>query len=449
MVKIKEIKEGSVADYHGLKKGDIILSINGKTIGDYIDFQYETADNLFMMEIERNRRLIKIEIERQPGDELGIIPEGIIYDKLKLCNNNCIFCFVQQQPEGMRKTLNLKDDDYRFSFLQGSFITLSNLSKVEFERIIKMRLSPLNISVHTTNPKLRKKMMRNPRAAYIMSDLKYLSKGGIDFNTQIVLCPGFNDGIELDKTISDLFKFYPNLLSIGIVPVGLTKYRKDLYPLEGYNNKKARELLKQIEFWQHKSKRNFGKNIVYASDEFYFLAGDDIPEYDEYNDFPQIENGIGLTRLLWDKFSRIENSLPEKVDNIEAGIITGQLGEKAMQPIIDRLNKIKGLNIKLYPVKNQFFGQSVTVTGLLTASDIIKGIKNISSLPTTLILPGIVINENGMFLDDLTIKDIRDKYTDLNIFCADSLEEMLEVIFIGKTDSSNSGQTKCRKINFI
>jgi putative radical SAM enzyme (TIGR03279 family) len=433
MVEILKVEPGSIAARFGLVKGDLVLSINGQPLDDYIDYLYKTGDIFFTLEVQKkNGKYRELRISREPGQELGIAFSKIIFNGLKRCNNNCLFCFVDQQPSGMRSSLLIKDDDYRFSFLQGSFITLTNLSEEEFKRIMELRLSPLNISVHTTNPLLRVKMMRNPEAGKIRQQLKRLAGGGISFNAQVVLCPGLNDEEELDRTIEDLLDFYPQINSLGIVPVGLTKYRKGLYPLKGYNSNLAGRVIKQIKEWQFKLKGLYKQNLLYAADEFYFLSGEKLPIYEEYNDFPQIENGIGLTRLFWHDFSELEHDLPDKTEKeLSLGIVTGKLGALVLEPISRRLNLINGLELAIIPVTNHFFGQSVTVTGLLTARDIISCLSERGALPDIIVVPGVVLNQSRKFLDDLTFNDLEKRFPEKNFFLCNDMKDVMEVIVDG------------------
>ncbi len=430
MAEIAAVKSDSLATEIGLETGDKIISVNDEPIRDYIDFQYKTADNFFTLSIKKqNGNYQKIEVKRNFGEKFGLEFNSIVFDQLKTCNNDCIFCFLKQSPPDLRSSLQKNDDDYRFSFLQGSFITLTNISEREFERIINLRLSPLNISVHTTNPGLRQKMMNNSAAAKIMELLKRLVRAEISFNTQVVLCPGINDGDELDRTIRDLSTLNPALNSLGVVPVGLTKFRENCYPIQPYTLEKAKETLGQIISWQEQLRKNYGQNWLYAADEFYLLGGKKIPEFDEYNDFPQIENGIGLTRLLWSEFTELKTSIPAKIFNKKKmGIVTGELGKKVLAPIVREFNKVEGLKIKLIAVKNEFFGPQVTVAGLLTGSDILTVIKEIEFL-TTIIIPGVAVNDEGYFLDDMTVNDIKAQISeDKKLYLANNLKDILEVI---------------------
>ena len=430
MIRISAVEPGSIARELEINPGDYLLSIDGKEIRDYIDYQYGIAADFFVLTVQKaDGEIWEIEIEKDADESLGLLFDDIIFDGLKLCKNDCIFCFVKQQPRGMRNSLLLKDDDYRFSFLQGSFITLSNLNEEELQRIVELKLSPLYISVHTTNPALRVEMMKNPRAGRIMEQLGYLAGKGICFHTQLVLCPGYNDGPELDKSIRDLLSFHPNVLSIGAVPVGLTRHRFNLEGIENYNHITANETLEPLKKWQLKIKNQFGENFLYIADEFYFLANESIPPLAEYNDFPQLENGIGLTRLLWEEFSSL--SLPERVREKTVGIITGILGNEALSPVISKLQEIPGLDIYTIPVENHFFGSSVTVTGLLTGQDILNKIKDLSPKPEYIIISDIVLNPEGVFLDNLDSEDLKNEFPELKIYFAANLQEMLGVLIDG------------------
>ena len=429
MAKIKSIKENSISSRIGLEAGDEILSINEKKINDYIDYQFETSEPFFTLKIKKNNGEIKeYEVEREYNEILGITLDGIIFDGLKKCNNDCIFCFVKQQPSNLRNSLLLKDDDYRFSFLKGSFITLTNLNEKDWQKIINKRLSPLYISVHTTNSHLRKKMMKNPEAANILENLQRLKNNNINFHAQLVLCPDLNDGDELKNTLNDLEKFFPNLLSLGVVPVGLTKYRENLEDLNSYNQKKALNVIKIINNYQKKFNNKYNENFLYASDEFYLLAGEKIPEYDKYNGFPQIENGIGLTRLLLNELKNIDDELPDELqENKKFTIITAELSKKIMKKVINRFNKIKGLNIDLLVIENKFFGKNVTVTGLLTGQDIYNSIiKNDTS--KNIIIPGITLNDENLFLDNMSFIKLKDKLKDKKLYVCNNLKEIMEVL---------------------
>ncbi|AZR72761.1 Fe-S oxidoreductase [Anoxybacter fermentans] len=406
-IPIAEVKPDSIADQLGIKPGDHLISIQGQVPRDYIDFVYLTSDDQLEILIrKKNGEKWLLDLERDPQDELGIQLEGIIYDQLKECENHCIFCFVHQMPEGLRPTLSLKDDDYRFSFLQGSYITLTNLQEEDLERIKKLKLSPLYISVHATNPSLRQKIMGNKKAGKILENLRELKEAGIFFHTQIVLCPGINDGEELKRSIIDLASLRPNLLSLAIVPVGLTKYRKKLFPLTTYTPEKAEEVYQIITQFQKKFARE-GENFVYLSDEFYLLTGYDFPKKEEYHGFPQLENGVGLCRLFLDDFKALEPKLPEKMlSPTRLLLVTGVLGEKVLKGPVARLREIHGLKIKILTVINQFFGENVTVAGLLTGQDLMRAIE--ASNPEEfdlVVLPEVVLNDDRLFIDGMSEKE--------------------------------------------
>lgn len=429
MVKIENIIPNSTAAKSDLSLDDKIIKINGQEINDYIDYLYQISEAVIELEVESKDGEIKtIQLQRNLGEKLGIEFKEIIFDGLKQCKNDCIFCFVKQQPKNMRNTLNQMDDDYRFSFLQGSFVTLTNLNQKEINRIINKNLSPINISVHTTNPELRVKMMKNPRAAEINKILKLFKKNNIQFHTQIVLCPEYNDQKELDKTLSDLMDLYPQLLSIGIVPVGLTKHRSGLADLRTLSDKEMQSSLNQIEKWQQKAKSRYGENFIYAADEFYLNTEADFPAYSEYNDFPQLENGIGLTALMNEKINKL--NFPAAISKKKkVAIITSFLGDKALFKLKAELKKIKNLEFDTKIVENSFFGESVTVTGLLTAQDLKTEIKNLKvNQYDKIFIPKIILNDKMKFLDEVKKDDFLNELSEYQIKFIASIEEFLEVI---------------------
>ena len=429
MVKIKNIIPDSTADKAGLNVEDKIITINNQEIKDYVDYLYQISEAIIELEIETKEGKRKnIVLERQLGEELGIEFKEIVFDGLKQCKNDCVFCFVKQQPQNMRNSLNQMDDDYRFSFLQGSFITLTNLKQEEIERIIDLNLSPLNISVHTTNPELRVQMMKNPQAAEINKLLKLFQENNIQFHTQIVLCPGYNDRKELDRTLGDLMELYPQLLSIGIVPVGLTKHREGLADLRTLSSEEMKQSLEQIKEWQQKAKRKYGENFIYAADEFYLNTDTEIPNYSQYHDFPQLENGIGLTSLMNEEINEISfpNSLAK---NKKIVILTSVLGKKALKKLADKLQGIENIQFDIKAVSNSFFGESVTVTGLLTAQDLINEIKNNKYKKyDKIFIPKIVLNDQSKFLDELKKDDFLSELSEYEIIFIENIKEFMEVI---------------------
>lgn len=407
--RVKEVVENSIAEEMGIEAGDVIISIDGNEIQDIIDYEFYSQDDCIQVELEKaNLELWSLEIEKEYDEELGIVFEDLIFDKMKVCKNRCIFCFVDQLPSKMRKTLYVKDDDYRYSFLLGNFITLTNLKEKDWQKILNMRLSPLYVSVHCMQPELRAEMLNNPQAGNIKEDLRRLYEARIEVHTQIVLCPDVNDGAVLEESIEELAGFFPSVLSIGIVPVGLTGHRRKLKELRTFTAEEAAKIIGQVEPYQQKFRSLFQRGFVYLADEFYIQAGQDVPGADYYDDYCQIENGIGLARILWDEFALLESFLPQQVTQREATLITGLSAVKVLEKIVNRLNRIEGLTVNLLPVKNHYFGGAVSVTGLLTGCDIINALGK-EYIDRTVIIPEVVLkNGQDILLDNISIKEIAD-----------------------------------------
>lgn len=402
---IIEIEAGSIAEALGLTLGDCITKINGKQFADLIEFQWEWAAEEILLEIKKvNGKMELLEIEKEYDEPLGAQFKEAVFDRIKPCANKCIFCFIEQMPKQMRSSLYIKDDDYRLSFLQGNYITLSNLRKEDIERIKQEHLSPLYVSVHTTDPQLRIKMMKNPQAGKTMEIMEDLSKEGIEFHTQVVACPGINDGEILEKTYQDLSKL-TGVLSLAVVPVGLTIYRHNLPEIRLYQKEDARQLVEWLEKTQQREVKNRGSRFIWASDEFYLLADLPIPSAEAYEDYSQFENGVGMVRHFWEDWREV--SLPLAVSSaLEISFVTGRLGQRVLKPIVDRLNSLKGLKIKLVAIPNTYFGSTVTVTGLLTGSCLIQGLQDIKKGSIVFIPETLVQSGNGKFLDDLTPFDV-------------------------------------------
>ncbi len=451
MVEIKRVIPGSPAEKAGLEAGLTIKSINGRKIRDYIDYlgEVSTSSRLELKVcLQGSENCHQIFISREAGSGLGIELEGIVYDGLKRCCNNCIFCFVDQQPDKVRKSLTIKDDDYRFSFLQGSFITLTNLTSKDRQRIIRERLSPLYISVHTTNPDLRAEIMGNPDAAGIMKDLKFLAGSGISFHLQLVLIPGYNEKEELERTLNDLAGLEEAVLSLGIVPVGLTSHRDNLPELESFTPRQARQVLEKIESWQKENWETRLAGSIYPADEFFLITGSKIPDEEYYNDYPQLENGIGLTRLLRNNYWKTRERYPERLSvNKLLALVTGKLGSQALKPLTEDLNEIPGLKVEVIPVENRFLGEQVTVTGLLAGDDIIKTIQQKEVPADLVILPEIIFNDQGLTLDGYDRAEIIEALPGKEIKFCENPGELLEVVFDEKAGGGNSRQTECGKIN--
>ncbi len=449
MVEIKRIIPGSPAEKAGLKAGMEIKEINGEKIRDYIDYlSLTTISPKLVVSIESKKTLPSGEkeqqeylIEQEAGSRLGIELEGIVYDELKKCCNKCLFCFVDQQPDGVRAEQMIKDDDYRFSFLQGSFITLTNLTDNEYHRIISEQLSPLYISVHTTNPKLRAEMMGNSKAAKIKEDLELLASQGISFHLQLVIVPEYNDREELIKTLEDLSKLSDSVLSLGIVPVGLTAHREGLAELKSFTPRRAKKLIEQVRDWQQQNSSQLLAERIFLADEFFLLAQKPIPSENYYGEYPQLQNGIGLTRLTranyYTKRKEFQSSAKISGDFV---VLSSKLGAKAITPLIDDLNKTEGLNVEIKVIENKFLGEEVTVTGLLAGEDIISFIKKEELQADIFFLPAIIFNAEGKTLDGYHWKDIIEYFPDKNFMICESMEDVLEVFFNEKACSGNSRQ---------
>lgn len=402
--KVTEIKPGSIAEETGLIPGDEIISIDGTKPEDLADYKFLISSENIELHIKKSSGEEEIiEIEKDTGDDLGIIFESAVFDKIIPCNNKCIFCFVDQQPCGLRKSLYVKDDDYRLSYLQGTYVTLTNLNKKMRARIEKLRPGPLYVSVHTTNPELRIKMLRNPKAGKIMEELKRLNELEIPVHTQIVLCPEINDGKKLKKTLEDLATLKSNIMSIAIVPVGITRFRKetDLIPI---TSEKAREVILQSEEFNEKIKMN----LALPSDEFYILAGIGLPKRDFYGNFGQLDDGVGPARFLQNDFDSRKKNLPDKLRKpFSFAIATGEIAVKVLQPVINELNKIENLDVKLIPVKSDFWGKNITVAGLITGKDLIENLLPLKNEITDLLIPSVMLRKyTDSFLDDINKREI-------------------------------------------
>ncbi len=408
MITVQRVKQNSLASAYGILPGEELLQINSNPVRDIIDFLFYSQDeNLALRLRDKKGRIRRVGVTRKMDQTLGLT---FHQDRVKGCPNRCIFCFVEQLPKGLRKPLYFKDEDFRFSFLKGNFITLTNTSRDDIQRIIRQRLSPLYISVHTVEEKLRKRMLGNPKIPDILPSLRKLVKGKIVIHTQIVLCPGINDGRHLRKSIRVLSGFYPYVNSIAIVPVGLTRFRKNLFPLKPVGKSLAQETLKISQEFQKEFQRRLGRNLVYLSDEFFLLAGLDIPKASYYDDFAQIENGVGLLRKFLDDFKRDKEKLPLVLDKkLGLTLVTGKLAFNHMKRIEDHLKKTRNLKVNVITVKNDFLGESITVSGLLAGRDIILALKNRKNLGEIVILPPSCVNHQGKFLDELKVKDVEEQ----------------------------------------
>lgn len=398
-VRINHIVSGSVADKAGLKPGDEIIKINGKEINDYLDYMYLSANP--KLSIELSNRTVKV--KNYDFEPLGVEFETLLIDEARSCRNKCIFCFIDQLPPNMRESCYFKDDDYRLSFLQGNYVTLTNMSDADLDRIIAYNIPRINISVHTTNPELRCKMLNNRFAGKIIEQMKRLSQSCMQINCQVVLCRDINDGIELDKTINDVYSLGESVESLSIVPVGLSNYRENLEELRPFDQESSLNVIRQVEKWQKKIKSERGINFVYLADEFYINAGVDLPSWQEYDGFPQIENGVGLCSSLEWEFDNALSKLTDFDVKSEKTVVTGYL---AYNFICGLVKKLKSDKIKVIKIKNNFFGEKITVSGLVTAGDIIKQLSGKTLGDSILIPVSMLRHDEDVFLDNLTIGDV-------------------------------------------
>ncbi len=404
---IRTVDPGSIADELGLEPGDRLLSIDGHDPEDIFDYKYYLENESVTVEILRaDGEEWELDIENDYQD-LGLTFENGLMSEYRSCTNQCIFCFIDQMPPGMRETLYFKDDDSRLSFLQGNYVTLTNMKKKDIDRIIRFKLSPINISVHTTNPELRCRMLHNRFAGKALANIDRLYKAGTPMNGQIVLCKGINDGGELERTIRDLSRYIPCMESVSVVPVGLTKYREGLYPLEPFTPEDAARVIDQIEAWQRKLYAEHGTHFVHASDEFYILAGRPMPEEERYDGYIQLENGVGMVRLMTEEVNAALLELAGDQEAEELSAATGLLAGRYLEGFLAQIReKFPNRVVHLYPIVNEFFGEQITVSGLITGGDLIRQLKG-KPLGSRLLLPvNMFRSGENVFLDDVTKEDV-------------------------------------------
>ena len=404
------VQPGSLAERAGMEKGDVLISMNGHSISDVLDYRfYETNTHLSVVFEKPDGRQIEEKIVKSQYGRLGIEFETYLMDKQRSCYNKCVFCFIDQLPKGMRETLYFKDDDARLSFLFGNYITLTNIDDREIDRILQMHISPINISVHTMNPELRCEMMQNRFAGDALRHLRRLAENNIRLNCQIVLCPGLNDGEELEFTLSEFYKLGECLQSVACVPVGLTRYREGLYPLQPFNAESAGNAIEILERWGDKFKSERGARTVFPSDEFYLIAGRELPSYEFYEDFPQIENGVGMLRDFEEEFLWALDETEGRAMHRRVTIPTGTAAYPFLNKVFDALReKFPGLEINLVPVKNEFFGGTVDVTGLLVGQDVLRRLKTENLGDEVLIPTNMLMANEPIFLDDMTLDQLSD-----------------------------------------
>lgn len=405
-VTITGIIKHSPAHRAKIKSNDILISINDHEITDVLDYMFYSAEDKTELVIERKGKVLKKVVSKSEYDDLGLEFNSFLMDEKRSCSNKCIFCFIDQMPPGMRETLYFKDDDARLSFLQGNYVTLTNLNDNDIKRIIDMRLN-INVSVHTTNPELRCKMMNNRFAGDKLKYLKMIADSGLMINCQIVCCPNVNDGEELKRTLNDLSDLMPNIQSVAVVPVGLTKYRDGLFPLECFNKISAGEVIDIIESKQKECLRKYGTRMVYPADEFYLLAERELPPTEFYEDYPQYENGVGLLRSLGDELESALKACEEIIEPRTVTLVTGAAAYDFHVMLTKKImRKFPAVKINTEKIINKFFGETITVAGLITAGDLIDQLKG-KSLGDELIIPKVMLKaDEPVFLDDLTVSDV-------------------------------------------
>ncbi|MBQ8509771.1 MAG: DUF512 domain-containing protein [Clostridia bacterium] len=409
MVTITGVEPASPAAKHKIQPGDILISINGHDIRDVLDYQFRLCEKKVVLTIHRGEELFDVTIRKEEYADIGLQFETYLMDCKQSCRNKCVFCFIDQLPKGMRDTLYFKDDDSRLSFLMGNYITLTNLSDADVERIVEMKTSPINISVHTTNPELRVKMMKNKRAGECLAYMKRFADAGIELNAQIVLCKGLNDGAELDRTMRDLTALCPHLRGVSIVPCGLTDHREGLYPLELFTKEESAAVIDQVNAFGDSCLEKYGSRLFYCADELYIEAGRELPDEEYYEEYPQLENGVGMIRSMQTEFDDELDFLDEhdlaKERNVS--IATGMAAYDFIRTLADRLSAlVPTLHVQVYPIVNDFFGHNITVAGLITGRDLASQLAG-KDLGERLLIPSVMLRREGdRFLDDMTVDEL-------------------------------------------
>ncbi len=413
MVEIKFVEDGSYAHKCGIRAGDLLISIDGNEINDVLDYRFYLAEREISILVKREENELTFKIKKGEYDDIGLDFETPLMDKKHSCKNGCIFCFIDQNPEGLRDTLYFKDDDSRLSFIHGNYITLTNMSDEDVKRIVKMRFSPINISVHTTNPDLRVRMMKNKRSGEVLKYLSDFRDAGLSMCGQIVLCKGINDGDELRRSLADLSEYYPSMSSVAIVPAGLTKFRDKLYPLTDFTKEEASGVIDIIDEFGEKHKNEHGTRLFYAADEFYLKAERDIPDTDYYEEYPQLENGVGMLRSLCDDFSDFAADNSKHLKNKKlcrrVSLATGAASYPFIKSLCGSLMKMcSGLEIKICKITNNFFGEGVTVSGLLTGRDIYEQLKDKELFDELFIPENSLRDGEDIFLCGMTLSQLSD-----------------------------------------
>jgi putative radical SAM enzyme (TIGR03279 family) len=430
--KITKVLADSIASEIGFEPGDAIISINGQPPRDLIDYQFLCADEILELEVLDSRgKVHQIEIEKDYDDDLGLEFETALFDGLIQCNNRCPFCFIDQQPPGKRETLYLKDDDYRLSFLYGSYLTLTNLPQREWERIAQMRLSPLYVSVHATEPDVRIRLLKNARAGEILKQLQWFQENRLQIHAQVVVCPGINDGQHLEKTLQDLTQFtrgeIPTVASVAVVPVGLTRFRPVEDELIPVTPEKAAEVIDQVQTIQEKLQQKQRKNSVWLADEWFLIARQELPPTSHYEDYPQIGNGVGSIRKFLQEFETAIAKFPNSRQTPRKYTwVVGNAVEVAFRPVVQRLNQISGLTVEMVALCSQYWGQTISVTGLLTGQDLLESLKG-KDLGDGILLPSVMLkHEDTLFLDDMSVGELSAQLN-VPIFPVTDVEELISM----------------------
>ena len=413
MVKITGVERRSLADKKGIKSGDTLISVNGNEINDVLDYRFYLTERTVDLVLSGNKGEYKVRIKKGEYDDIGLEFETPLMDKKQSCKNGCIFCFIDQNPAGLRDSLYFKDDDSRLSFIHGNYVTLTNMTDKDIARIIKMRISPINISVHTTNPELRVRMMKNKRSGEVLKYLDDFKNAGLKMHGQIVLCRGVNDGDELRRTLTDLSEYYPYMDSVSVVPAGLTKHRDGLYPLSDFTSDEARAVIATVDEIATLQLERHGSRQFFCADELYQKAGLPLPETEYYEEYPQIENGVGMLRSFSDEFglavSDIEDALASVKEGRRVNIATGVASYPMISRFAERINEIcPKIRVNTIKVVNNFFGESVTVSGLLTGKDIYEQVKNMPKCDLLLLPSACLREDDGIFLCGMTLDELRD-----------------------------------------
>lgn len=406
--KIRFVQPESIAWEMGIEPGDLLLAVDGQEIEDVFDYRYYIEEEEILLLIEKpDGEQWELEIEKETYEDLGLEFEQGLMDEYRSCRNKCIFCFIDQMPPGMRDTLYFKDDDSRLSFLQGNYVTLTNMSEHDIQRIIRFHLEPINISFQAMNPELRCRMLHNRFAGEALKKVDMLYEAGIEMNGQIVLCKGFNDGDELDRSIRELTRYLPFLRSVSVVPVGLTRFREGLEPLEPFTGEEARQVLELIHGWQERLYPEHGLHFIHASDEWYILAGKELPEEESYDGYLQLENGVGMLRLLLNEFTEALEEEEGDQKERKLSIATGLLAAPYLEQMAEQLReKFPRTEVTVYPIKNEFFGEQITVSGLITGQDLVKQLSG-KDLAERLLLPCNMLRaKEDVFLDDFTVSQV-------------------------------------------